>query len=189
MADTASITLALGFTAPSFALNDFDGKPHSLGDFKSAKGLVVAFICPHCPFVKHIRAEFSRLARQWQAQGIAVIAISSNDTRQYPQDGPDGMRAEAQTVGYSFPYLFDEAQNITKAFKAVCTPDFYLFDGAMNLFYHGQFDGSRPSNSVPVTGANLNNACEALLAGKQPPSEQWPSMGCGIKWKPGNEPA
>lgn len=189
MAAKESTMLALGTAAPDFRLPDYDGKLHSLTEFRQAKGLVVAFICSHCPFVKHVRAEFARFAREYQARGLAVVAIASNDLEAYPQDGPAGMKEEAHIVGYSFPYLLDETQAVAKAYQAACTPDFFLFDGNQKLFYRGQFDASRPKNTIPVTGADLRAACEALLAGKPPIAEQLPSIGCNIKWKAGNEPA
>lgn len=189
MAAKQSTMLALGTAAPDFKLPDYNGKLHSLTDFKQAKGLVVAFICSHCPFVKHVRAEFAQFARDYQVKGLAVVAIASNDLEAYPQDGPAGMKDEAITVGYGFPYLLDENQAVAKAYQAACTPDFYLFDGQQKLFYRGQFDASRPSNGIPVTGADLRAAAEALLAGKPAAAEQRPSIGCNIKWKVGNEPA
>jgi len=188
MAATESTMLKLGTPAPDFSLPDLDGKQVSKADFKNSKGLAVAFICNHCPFVKHVRAEFAKFAREYQAKGIAVVAIASNDLQAYPQDGPDGMRAEAREVGYSFPYLLDETQAVAKAYQAACTPDFFLFDGAQRLFYRGQFDDSRPGNRLPVTGKDLRAACEVLLAGGPMPVEQRPSIGCNIKWKTGNEP-
>ena len=188
MAAKESTMLALGTAAPEFNLPDYNGQMHSLREFKSAQGLVVAFICSHCPFVKHVRDEFAQFARDYQAKGIAVVAIVSNDLATYPQDGPAGMKQEAETVGYSFPYLLDETQAVAKAYQAACTPDFYLFDAAQKLFYRGQFDASRPKNNVPVTGADLRAACEALLAGQPAAVEQVPSIGCNIKWRPGNEP-
>jgi peroxiredoxin len=188
MAAKESTMLALGTTAPDFRLPDFNGTLHSLSDFKS-KGLVVAFICSHCPFVKHVREEFSRFAREAQTKGIAVVAIVSNDLDTYPQDGPAGMKEEADAVGYTFPYLLDTTQAVAKAYQAACTPDFYLFDAAHKLVYRGQFDASRPKNGLPVTGADLRAACAALLADKPPVAEQLPSIGCNIKWKVGNEPA
>lgn len=189
MAAKESTMLELGTRAPSFDLPDYNGKHYTLGDFEQAKGLVVAFICSHCPFVKHVRAQFAAFAREYQAKGIAVVAIASNDLQAYPQDGPAGMAEEAKTVGYGFPYLLDETQQVAKAYQAACTPDFFLFDGRQRLFYRGQFDSSRPKNDVPVTGADLRAACDALLAQRAAPAEQRPSIGCNIKWKPGNEPA
>lgn len=189
MAAKNSTMLALGTTAPDFSLPDFNNKTYSLSDFKSAKGLVVAFICNHCPFVKHVRAEFAKFARDYQSKGIAVVAINSNDIKTYPQDGPAGMKEEASSAGYVFPYLFDESQTVAKAYQAACTPDFYLFDGSQKLIYRGQFDSSRPSNGQPVTGKDLRGAVDALLQGKPVKSEQLPSIGCNIKWRTGNEPA
>jgi peroxiredoxin len=189
MTDTLSAMSSLGVAAPDFTLPDYDGKLYSVAEFRHAKGLMVAFICNHCPFVRHVRNEFARFAREYQARGLAVVAIASNDVAAYPQDGPAGMKTEAETAGYSFPYLFDATQAAAKAYQAACTPDFYLFDGNQQLIYHGQFDGSRPGKSVPVTGADLRAAADALLAGRPPLVEQLPSIGCSIKWKPGNQPA
>ena len=189
MAAKNSTMLALGTTAPDFSLPDFNGKVHQLSEFKSAKGLVIAFICSHCPFVKHIRSEFAKFAREYQSKGIAVVAINSNDLQTYPQDGPAGMKEEAHSVGYIFPYLLDESQSIAKAYQAACTPDFYLFDHNRKLVYRGQFDGSRPGNGQPVTGKDLRNAVDALLQGKSISNDQLPSIGCNIKWRAGNEPA
>jgi peroxiredoxin len=184
-----STMLELGTYAPPFDLPDYRGKHYALSDFKSAKGLVVAFICNHCPYVRHIRGEFTRFAREYQAQGLAVIAIASNDADTYPEDGPAGMQQEAESAAYTFPYLFDESQSVAKAYHAACTPDFYLFDARQRLFYRGRFDASTPKNHQPVTGADMRAAADALLAGKPAPVEQIPSMGCNIKWKAGNEPA
>ncbi|MGD9843209.1 MAG: thioredoxin family protein [Steroidobacteraceae bacterium] len=188
MAAKESTMLTLGTLAPDFNLSDFDGKLFRLSDFNAASGLVVAFICCHCPFVVHVRTEFAQFARAYQAKGIAVVAINSNDLQAFPQDGPTGMRAEAQTIGYTFPYLLDETQAVAMAYQAACTPDIYLFDGARKLFYRGQFDASRPGSRIPVTGADLRAATDALLAGDPAPSAQRPSIGCSIKWKAGNEP-
>jgi len=149
----------------------------------------VAFICEHCPFVRHVRSEFARFAKEYEAKGLNVVAIMSNSIEEFPQDGPEGMKKEAQEAGYVFPYLFDKDQKVAKAFKAACTPDLFLFDGDRRLVYRGQFDGSRPKNNVPVTGADLRAAADAVLAGQKPPEQQRPSMGCNIKWYPGNEPA
>jgi len=184
-----STMLELGTPAPAFDLPDYHGKHFRLSDFSSAKGLVVAFICNHCPYVRHVRSEFARFAREYQAQGLAVVAIAANDVDAYPEDGPAGMQQEAESVGYSFPYLFDETQLVAKAYQAACTPDFYLFDGQQRLFYRGRFDASTPKNNQPVTGADLRAATDALLTGRAAAAEQLPSMGCNIKWKAGNEPA
>ena len=189
MAAVESNMLDLGTLAPAFQLPDFDGRMVSHDDFKHAPALVIAFICNHCPFVKHVRAEFARYAREYQAKGLAVIAINSNDIQAYPQDGPRGMAEEARTVGYTFPYLLDESQAIAKAYRAACTPDFYLFDSTQRLVYRGQFDASRPSNAIPVTGADLRSATDAVLDRGPVSQDQRPSIGCNIKWKKGQEPA
>lgn len=186
MAATQSNMLDLGTIAPAFQLPDFNGKLISRDDFKQAPALVVAFICAHCPFVKHIRAEFARYAQEYQAKGVAVVAINSNDAETYPQDGPAGMAEEAQAAGYTFPYLHDDSQAIATAYRAACTPDFYLFDSTQRLVYRGQFDSSRPGNNVPVTGADLRAATDAVLDRAPVPQDQKPSIGCNIKWKKGN---
>jgi len=188
MARTPSTMLELSTKAPAFTLKDFDGRPHSLEDFAAAPALLVAFICSHCPFVKHIREAFARMAREYQAKGLAIIAVNANDLVAYPQDGPDAMRAEARALGYPFPYLIDETQAVAKAYRAACTPDFFLFDARRRLVYRGQFDDSRPGTEVPVTGTDLRAAIDDVLAGRVPAVEQRPSLGCNIKWKPGNAP-
>ena len=188
MAATPSTMLALGTVAPSFELPDVDGRLVTLSSFGAARALLVQFICNHCPFVIHVRDELVRLARDAQAQGAAVVAINSNDASAYPEDAPDRMRALAQLHGYPFPYLVDATQSVAKAYRAACTPDFYLFDAARRLVYRGQLDGSRPGNAIAVTGADLRSALAALLAGTPISAEQRPSIGCNIKWKPGNEP-
>jgi thiol-disulfide isomerase/thioredoxin len=164
------------------------GRSVSESDFANAPALLVMFLCNHCPFVKHVRAGVAAFAREYQGRGLAVVAISSNDTTAFPQDGPEGMREEARTAGYTFPYLFDESQEVAKAYQAACTPDFFLFDGKRRLAYRGQFDSSRPSNQIPVTGEDLRAAADAVLAGDKPAAQQTPSIGCNIKWKPGNAP-
>jgi hypothetical protein len=146
-------------------------------------GTVVMFICNHCPFVKHVNTEIVRLAEDYKERGIGFVAISSNDVDKYPDDHPDKMRETASTEGYPFPYLYDASQQAAREYQAACTPDFYLFDGEHLLVYRGQLDGSRPGNDVPLNGEDLRNALECLLAGKPIPSEQWPSIGCNIKWK------
>lgn len=181
--------LELGTALPPFRLRDLEGKAVTSHDFGKARGLLVAFICPHCPFVRHIRAEFARAAKEFQARGLAVIAINANDVATFPEDDPKGMRQEAQEVGYTFPYLFDETQEVAKAFQAACTPDFFLFDSSLRLVYRGQFDDSRPKSEVPVSGADLRAAVDALLAGRAIAAAQKPSLGCNIKWAKGNEPA
>jgi peroxiredoxin len=176
--------IGLGTTLPSFSLADLNGKTVASTDFATAKGLLVAFLCPHCPYVRHIRLEFGRVAGDLQRRGIAVVGINSNDVTASPEDGPDGMRQEVREAGYTFPYLIDASQQVAKAFHAACTPDLFLYDSRQKLVYRGQFDASRPNNPVPVTGAELNAAAEALLAGREVPADQRPSVGCNIKWKP-----
>lgn len=180
--------LALGTPLPAFRLPDFDGRLVSPDDVGDAPALLIAFICYHCPFVRHIRGEFARMTRDYQARGLAVIAINSNDISEFPEDGPEGMRQEAREAGYGFPYVFDETQDVAKAFRAACTPDLFLFDAARLLVYRGQFDGSRPRNAVAVSGSDLRAACDAVLEGRPVPAVQAPSIGCNIKWKRGNEP-
>jgi peroxiredoxin len=174
--------LPLGTRAPSFRLPDFQGKTLALDDYRDFAGIVVAFICNHCPYVQHVRSELARFARDYEPRRIPMIAINSNDIQSYPQDGPSGMAAEARNAGYTFPYLFDETQEVAKAYQAACTPDFYLFDQSKRLVYRGQFDGSRPGRGT-ATGADLRAACDQLLAGKAISPEQKPSIGCNIKWK------
>ena len=188
MAETPSTMLELGTTLPAFCLQDTTGRTVASDDFSRSQGLLVAFWCAHCPYVRHIRAEFSRLAQGFQRQGLAVVAINSNDVAAAPEDGPDGMTQEAREVGYTFPYLFDETQAVAKAFRAACTPDLFLFDGAQRLVYRGQFDDSRPKSQVPVTGKDLKAAVDALLSGSIVPPEQQPSIGCNIKWRVGAAP-
>jgi peroxiredoxin len=179
--------LPLGTTLPDFRLPSMAGELVSSESFAS-RPLLVAFICRHCPFVRHIRHEFSRFATEFQERGLAIVGINSNDTVAFPQDGPEGMQQEAQEAGYTFPYLFDETQEIAKAFKAACTPDLFLFDARGTLVYRGQFDDSRPRSPVPVTGADIRAAATAVLLGNPLPAAQKPSIGCNIKWKHGNEP-
>jgi len=188
MTATPSTMLALGTSLPSFVLPDFDGRSVSSADFDRAPALLVAFICQHCPFVRHIRTEFARFAKEYQARGLAIVAINSNDIAAFPDDGPDGMREEARGAGYVFPYLFDKSQAVAKLFRAACTPDLFLFDASRRLVYRGQFDDSRPRNSTPITGRDLRAAADAVLASRPVSETQRPSIGCNIKWKPGNEP-
>ncbi len=188
MVKTASTMLELGTSAPDFSLPNVDGATVSLDSFAGKPGLLVAFICNHCPFVVHIRDGFAKFAKEYQQRGLAIAAISSNDAAGYPQDGPEKMRDEARQHGYTFPYLYDESQEVAQAYKAACTPDFFLFDADRKLVYRGQFDSSRPSNGVPVTGNDLRAACDAVLGGEPIPEPQIPSIGCNIKWKPGHEP-
>lgn len=178
----------LGTTLPPFRLRDFNGKAVTSDDFGGSKGVLVAFICPHCPFVRHVRGEFARLAQDFQQRGVAVIAINSNDVTAFPDDGPDGMRKEASEVGYTFSYLYDDTQEVARSFRAACTPDFFLFDDQRRLVYRGQFDDSRPKSPVPVTGKDLKEAVDALLAGRPVPADQRPSLGCNIKWMQGAAP-
>jgi len=188
MAVTPSTMLKLGTPAPDFRLPDLAGLMVSVDDFKSAPALLVMFICNHCPFVKHIRPGLSVFAREYQAKGLAIVGINSNDAGEYPEDSPDQMVKEIKSAGYVFPYLYDETQSVAKAYRAACTPDFFLFDAARTLVYRGQFDDSRPGNGLPVTGKDLRAAADAALAGRPIPKDQKPSIGCNIKWKTGNEP-
>lgn len=188
MAQTLSTMLELGTTAPDFRLPDINGKLVSRDDFKSASALLVMFVCNHCPYVKHIQAGLVQLAKDYQPKGVAIVAISSNDAEKYPDDSPAKMQDEARTAGYTFPYLYDATQTVAKAYRAACTPDFFLFDKNFKLAYRGQFDAARPKNAEPVTGKDMRAALDALLAGRTPSVDQVPSVGCNIKWKPGNEP-
>jgi len=180
--------LPLGTKAPAFTLQSTNGKPVSLSDFPDALALVVVFMCNHCPYVKHIRAGLAQLARDYLPRGVAMVGINSNDVANYPADSPAKMADEAKAAGYLFPYLYDQTQEVAKAYRAACTPDIYLFDGDKALAYRGQLDDSRPGNNIPVTGKDLRAAIDALLAGKPVSPQQTPSMGCNIKWKLGNEP-
>ena len=189
MARTPSTMLDLGTVAPDFRLPDpSTGKTVSLGDFAGAKAYLVAFICNHCPFVQVVRHEFARAGREYAAKGVAVIAINANDAGTFPDDGPEAMQDETRRFGYTFPYLYDEAQTVAQAYRAACTPDFFVFDANRKLVYRGQFDGARPGNNVPADGRDLRAALDALLAGQAVPEAQKPSLGCNIKWKAGNEP-
>ncbi len=188
MALTPSTMLPLGTAAPGFSLPDTDGKTVSLEDLKGAPALLVAFICNHCPYVKHVRHELARLGKEYQGKGVAVVAISSNDVTTHPDDSPKMMAQEKADVGYTFPYLYDETQQVALAYKAACTPDFYVFDKHQKLVYRGQLDGSRPGNPLPVTGKDLRSALDAVLTGKPVSDDQRPSIGCNIKWKRGSEP-
>jgi peroxiredoxin len=188
MAETPSTMLPLGTKAPQFSLPDPAGKKVSSEDFKDAPALLVAFICNHCPYVKHIRHRFAELAKEYQARGVGIVAINSNDFQTYQDDRPEKMSEEIQQIGYTFPYLYDETQEVAKAYRAACTPDFYLFDRNRSLVYRGQFDDSRPGNNRPVTGADLRAALDAVLAGRPVSGSQRASLGCNIKWKHGNAP-
>lgn len=188
MALTPSTMLPLGTSAPDFQLPDSSGKHFSLASFKDHPALVVVFMCNHCPYVKHLRAGLAQLARDYAPRGGAIVGINSNDAKNYPDDSPARMAEEVQSAGYTFPYLIDETQAVAKAYRAACTPDFFLFDRGRRLVYRGQFDASRPGNGIPVTGKDLRAALDAVLAGVPPSTLQVPSMGCNIKWKRGSEP-
>jgi peroxiredoxin len=188
MVRTPSTMLPLGTLAPDFELLNVDGQMVSYGAAAGKQGTVVMFICNHCPFVKHVADQLAVLGRDYMPRGIGFVAISSNDVSTHPSDSPEQMVAEADERGYPFPYLYDESQEVAKAYHAACTPDFYVFDHERKLVYRGQLDPSRPGSDVPVTAADLRAALEALLAGAAPITEQVPSLGCNIKWKAGNEP-
>ena len=180
----------LGMPAPDFELPDVvSGRSVSLDTFAGEKGLLVMFVCPHCPYVKHLHAGLASLARDYAGSDLGMVAISSNDVAQYPEDGPDGLRQMARDLGFDFPYCYDETQAVAKAYEAACTPDFFLFDEGRKLVYRGQFDDSRPSNLIPVTGRDLRAAIDAVLDGREVSAQQKPSIGCNIKWKSGNAPA
>ncbi len=189
MVAMASAMLALGTKAPDFSLPDTAGRTVSLWDFKDAPAVLVVFMCNHCPFVKHVLDGFVKTAKEYQGKGVAVVAINSNDVDSFPEDSPEMMARVAARKGFTFPYLYDESQKVAAAYRAACTPDFFLFDHSGKLVYRGQMDDSRPGNNKPVTAADLRAAMDAVLAGKPVSETQRPSMGCSIKWKPGNEPA
>ena len=188
MVKTASTMLSLGTNAPDFSLPNVDGSTVSLSDFAGKPGLLVIFMCNHCPFVVHLRDELARFATEYQEKGLAIVGISSNDVATHPDDSPEKMAEEAVSVGYTFGYLYDENQDVAKSYQAACTPDFFLFDGEQKLVYRGQFDDSRPESGIPVTGADLRATCDAVLAGEPVSAEQKPSIGCNIKWKSSHEP-
>ena len=188
MVRTPSTMLPLGTKALDFSLINIDGTTVSLADFTNKPALVVMFICNHCPFVKHLADALAQFSAEYMAKDVAVVGISSNDVAGFPADSPEQMVAEADARGYRFPYLYDETQEVAKAYHAACTPDFFLFDGDRRLVYRGQFDSSRPDSGIPITGADLRAAVDAVLAGKKPSEKQLPSIGCNIKWKQGNEP-
>lgn len=184
MSRTPSNMLPLGTVAPEFSLTDtVTEKTVNLQALKGDKGTIIMFICNHCPFVKHVNPEIVKLAAEYEKKGIGFIAISSNDVENYPQDAPDLMKENAKQMGYTFPYLYDATQETAKAYKAACTPDFYLFDTDLELVYRGQLDDSRPGNGLPLTGRDLRNSLDALLEGKEIDQNQKPSIGCNIKWK------
>jgi peroxiredoxin len=188
VARTQSTMLALGSPAPDFSLTDTEGRRVSLVDFRDRPGLLVTFLCNHWPFVRHVESELARRCREFERQGLGVVAINSNDVSRHPDDGVEGMREQRRRAGFEFPYLLDETQEVARAYRAACTPEFYLFDGDRRLFYRGQMDDSRPESGIPVTGSDLTGAVEALLAGRPAPRDQRPSIGCNIKWRPDNEP-
>lgn len=188
MVDTLSTMVPLGTKAPSFSLPDTGGKLVSIDNFKSSPALLVVFLCNHCPFVKHVLPHFVQLAQDYQRRGVGIVGISSNDVNAYPDDDPAKMAELSRNMGFTFPYLYDESQQVARAYGAACTPDFYLFDRDRQLVYRGQMDDSRPSNGRPLTGTDLKAALDAVLDGRQVSEDQKPSVGCNIKWKPGNEP-
>jgi len=189
MVRVASTMAELGTTVPDFSLPEpATGRTLSAGDFADAPALLVAFLSNHCPFVKHIAPDLAAFGREYRGKGLAMVAICANDVANFPDDSPPKMAEEVERRGYTFPYLFDESQEVAKAFHAACTPDFFLYDGDRKLVYRGQFDDSRPSLDVPVTGADLRAACDAILEGGSPSPDQIPSVGCNIKWKAGAEP-
>ena len=183
MVATQSTMVALGTQAPTFALPDTEGNIVRLSDFSEAPALLVIFMCNHCPYVIHIREKLVELIREYQAKGVAVVGINSNDVANYPEDSPAKMKEYAEQYGYTFPYLYDETQDVAQAYAAACTPDFFLFDRDQKLVYRGQMDDSRPKSDTPVTGADLRAALDAILAGEDVAGAQIPSMGCNIKWK------
>jgi peroxiredoxin len=185
---TPSTMLPLGTQAPDFSLLNVDGRTVSLKDFRGAPALLVIFMCNHCPYVKHVAEGLAKLARDYQAKNVAVVGINSNYVGTHPADSPEQMVREVEERGYTFPYLYDESQEVAKAYRAACTPDFYLFDKNQKLVYRGQMDDSRPGSDKPVTGADLRAALDAVVAGRDVSPNQRSSIGCNIKWKPGNEP-
>ena len=188
MTRTASTMLPLGTVAPDFHLPDTEGNHVSPEDYKESPALLVIFMCNHCPFVKHILDDLVDLLPEYQAKGVAVVAINSNDVESFPEDHPERMARLSKEKGFTFPYLYNETQDVAKVYHAACTPDFFLFDAERKLVYRGQMDDSRPGNNIPITGADLRAALDAVLEGRDVPAEQRPSIGCNIKWKQGNEP-
>lgn len=184
MVDTPSVMLPLGTEAHSFSLYDTVSKNTvSLEELRSDEATVIMFICNHCPFVKRINQQLVSIANDYKPSGVSFVAISSNDVERYPQDSPENMGVHARAEGYAFPYLYDETQAVARSYKAVCTPDFYIFDAALRCVYRGQLDDSRPGSDIPVTGKDIRNALDAILSGERPTEDQKPSLGCGIKWK------
>jgi thioredoxin-related protein len=188
MAETASTMLELGSLAPDFSLADTNGKNVIRDAAMGERGLLMIFMCNHCPYVIHLREELARLGKDYMAKGFGVVAVNANDVETHPDDSPKKMAQEVKKSGYTFAYLYDETQEVAKAYHAACTPDFFLFDQNKKLVYRGQLDDSRPGNGQPVTGEDLRGAMDALLAGGPISSKQIPSMGCNIKWKAGNAP-
>ena len=188
MVMTGSTMVALGTSAPGFSLPDTKGNVVSLNDFKEAPALLVIFMCNHCPFVKHVLSGLVELIKEYQGKGVAVVGVNSNDVESFPEDRPEMMARVAKQAGFTFPYLYDETQEVAKAYHAACTPDFLLFDKESTLVYRGQMDDGRPGNNIPITGADLRGALDAVLEGKQVSDEQKASIGCNIKWRPGNQP-
>src|SRR5262245_25576621 len=190
MAETPSTMVELGTKAPEFSLPDTVSRQTvSLDSFAGKKALLIMFICPHCPFVKHVQDELARIGRDYFDRDIGIVAISSNDADSYPDDAPPRLKQMAERLRFKFPFCYDESQAVARAYDAACTPDFFLFDESRRLVYRGQLDSSRPSNLIPVTGKDLRAAIDAVLSGTPVSSNQMPSIGCNIKWKPGNEPA
>lgn len=183
-----STMMQLGAEAPDLSLPDTQGNIVSRDDFRGHKALLVVFMCNHCPYVKHLRDHFAHFAREYQEKGVAIIGINSNDAAAYPDDSPEKMVEEAAAAGYTFPYLFDESQDVAKSYRAACTPDFFLFDHDFRLVYRGQYDASRPKSETAPTGQDLRVAIEAVLHAEPVPADQRPSSGCNIKWKPGSQP-
>lgn len=190
MALTPSAMIPLGTPAPDFSLPEVvSGRTVSLATFAGRKALLVMFICRHCPYVEHVREELARLGRDYAKKDMGIVAVSSNEAENYPEDRPEKLKEMAQELGFTFPFCYDETQSVARAYSAACTPDFFLFDRERKLVYRGQLDASRPGNGKPVTGRDLRSAIEAVLSDRPPSSGQQPSMGCNIKWIPGNEPA
>lgn len=189
MVKTLSTMLALGTPAPDFVLPDVvSGRTISLSAFADKRALLVMFICRHCPFVRHVQNELARIGRDYAGKDIGIVAISSNDAETYPDDLPASLKEMAEDLGFTFPFCYDESQSVAKAYAAACTPDFYVFDRKRRLAYRGQLDDSRPGNNIPVTGRDLRAAMDAVLSGQPAAEDQRASIGCNIKWKPGNEP-
>ena len=188
MALTPSTMAGLGARAPDFTLPDARGNPVALAEFAGAPATVVVFLCNHCPYVKHLKPALAEFAHEYVTREVAVVGINPNDAETHPEDGREAMLRDVAEFGYAFPYLIDATQEVAKAYRAACTPDFFVFDAGLRLVYRGRFDDSRPGNDVPVTGRDLRAAVDTVLAGQTPAGEQKPSLGCNVKWKPGNEP-